>query len=472
MTRRGSPYLVILVACLGVFIAADDQTVVVTILPSIMADFRLGINELDQVSWTITGYLLGYTAVMPLMGRISDVYGHRRVYILAMLIFLIGSVLVAVSQNLATLVVFRVFQAVGGGAVVPVTIALTGSLLPEDRRPVALGIVGASAEAGGVIGPLWGSLIDNALDWRWVFWINVPLVLVAVALLLMFTPAGRRLSQPVDYRGGAILALILIVVTLALSRWRDLALLAAVGLGVGIVLLVLYILSQRASPNPLTPSSLFRHSAFAGANATHFLVGVALIIAMVTVPLITNTVLGQDPLEGGLRLVRLTAAIPVGAIIGGFVASRLGYRVPTGAGLLLSALGFYFLSGWGVDIADPIMTVHLVLAGLGFGLVIAPIASAAVDSVRAADMGTAAALLTVMRMVGMTVGLAALSSWGTSRFDVLVSDIAVSIADPEYAKELTDVGLNVFEGFFLAAMGACLLALVPTWFMRKAPSVD
>ena len=472
MTRLASPYPAILVACLGVFIAADDQTVVVTILPSIMADFRLGINELDQVSWTITGYLLGYTAVMPLMGRISDVYGHRRVYIFAMLIFLIGSVLVAVSQNLATLVAFRVLQAVGGGAVVPVTIALTGILLPEGRRAVALGMVGASAEAGGVIGPLWGSLIDNALDWRWVFWINVPLVLIVVALLLMFTPTSRRFSYPVDYRGGAILALLLIVVTLALSRWRDMTVLAAGGLGVGVVLLVLYILSQRTSPNPLTPSSLFKHIAFAGANATHFLVGVALIIAMVTVPLITNTVLGQEPLEGGLRLVRLTAAIPVGALIGGLAASRLGYRVPTGAGLLLSALGFYFLSRWDLDIGDPTMTVHLVLTGLGFGLVIAPISAAAINSVRVADMGTAAALLTVMRMMGMTVGLAALSSWGTNRFDALVSDIAFSIADPKYAKELTDVGLAVFEGFFLAAMAACLLALVPTWFMRKTRSVD
>ncbi|MFQ5933960.1 MAG: MFS transporter, partial [Dehalococcoidia bacterium] len=392
-----SPYPAILAACLGVFIAADDQTVVVTILPSIMSEFRLGINELDQVSWTITGYLLGYTCVMPLMGRVSDVYGHRRVYLLAMGIFLVGSVLVAVAQNLPTLVAFRVFQAVGGGAVVPVTIALTGALLPPERRAAALGLVGASAEAGGVIGPLWGGLIDRVLDWRWVFWVNVPLVAITVVLLLLLAPSGIRQPQKVDYRGGVLLALVLIVVTLSLSRWRDAPALAGGGLALSGLLLFIYVLSQRKTSNPLTPSSLFRQAAFSAANGAHFLVGVALIIAMVTVPLMTDTVLGEEPLEGGLRLMRLTAAIPVGAVLGGLIAGRLGYRVPTGAGLLLSALGFYFLSGWELDISDPVMTIHLIIVGLGFGLVIAPIATAAINSVLKTDMGTAAALLTVIR---------------------------------------------------------------------------
>lgn len=466
MLKRDSPYLAILAACLGVFVAADDQTVVVTILPSIMSDFRLGINELDQVSWTITGYLLGYTAVMPLMGRISDVYGHRRIYLLAMAIFAVGSALAAVADNLPTLVVFRIIQAVGGGAVLPVTIAMIGDLLPPARRGMALGILGASAEAGSVIGPLWGALIDHVLNWRWVFWVNIPLVMVVVVLIILLAPPGRRYPAPVDYMGGLILALDLVVVTLALSRWRDAPVLAGAGLAASGVIFLAYLWSQRTSPSPLTPPSLFRRITFSSANATHFLVGMALIIAMVNIPLITDTVMGEEPIEGGFRLVRLTAAIPVGALVGGFAASRIGYRLPTAGGLVLTALSFYFMSGWDLGLKDPMMTIHLLIGGLGFGLVIAPIATAAINSVLARDRGTAAALLTVMRMMGMTVGLAALTSWGTNRFDILVAQIEVPFVDPEYAGELTDVGLNIFQGFFLAAMVVSLVALVPTWLMR------
>ena len=470
MLERRSPYPAILAACLGVLIAADDQTVVVTILPSMMDDLELGINELDQVSWTITGYLLGYTAVMPLMGRISDVYGRRRIYLLAMAVFALGSVLVAVAQTLPALVAFRVVQAVGGGAVVPVTIAITGDLLPPHRRGMALGIVGASAEAGGVIGPLWGALIDNALDWRWVFWINAPLVALVMLLLMRLSPPSTRHSYAVDYRGGLLLALVLTVVTLSLSRWRDAPVIAGVGLALGGVLLLVYLWSQRISANPLTPSALFRRLTFSGANATHFLVGIALIIAMVTIPLGTDTVMGEEPLEGGLRLVRLTAAIPIGALLGGFASARLGYRVPTGVGLILSSVSFYFMSTWDLGLKDPIMTVHLVLGGLGFGLVIAPIAAAAINSVLAGDRGTAAALLTVMRMMGMTMGLAALTSWGTERFEVLAGQIP--LRDPEYFQQLTSVGLKVFQGFFLAAMVVCLVALIPTWLMRGEKEIE
>ncbi|MCH8087982.1 MAG: MFS transporter [Chloroflexi bacterium] len=466
LLNKNSPYPAILAACFGVFIAADDQTVIVTILPSIMSDFRLGIDDLGQVSWTVTGYLLGYTAVLPLMGRISDVHGHRRVYLLAMGIFLVGSVLAAMADGLWTLVGFRVIQAVGGGAVVPVTIAMIGDLLPPGRRGMALGIMGASAEMGGVIGPLWGSLIDRFLDWRWVFWMNVPLVIIVVVLIMLLAPSGRRYPRPVDYRGGLILALVMVLVTLALSRLGEAPVQAGAGLALGGLLLAGFLWSQSRASFPLTPLSLFRRVSFSAANASHFFVGAALIIAMVNIPLITDTVMGKEPLEGGLRLLRLTGAIPVGALAGGFAASRLGYRLPTAAGLLLGATSFYFLSTWDLDLSDPMMTVHLLIGGLGFGLVIAPIATAAINSVPPEDRGTAAALLTVMRMMGMIVGLAALTSWGTDRFDTLVRGIDLSLVDPGYINEVTSAGLTVFEGFFLTAMALCLLALVPTWLMR------
>ena len=152
---RRSPYLALLPVFVGVFIAADDQTVIVTVLPEIMFDLRVQINELDRASWTITGYLLGYVAAMPLMGRMSDVWGHRNLYVASMLVFMAGSVVAALTTSLTWLIAARVVQAIGAGALVPISIAIVGDLFEPERRAVPLGLMGASAEAGGVIGPLW-----------------------------------------------------------------------------------------------------------------------------------------------------------------------------------------------------------------------------------------------------------------------------------------------------------------------------
>ena len=315
--------------CAGVFIAADDQTVVVTVLPNIMLDMEVQVNQLDRASWTITGYLLGYVAAMPLIGRLSDVWGHRRLFIVSTALFMAGSAGVALAPNLTWLIALRVFQAVGAGALVPISIAIVGDLFPPGRRGLPMGMVGASAEAGGVIGPLWGGLtvrfsevlnqaaspfISLDLDWQWVFWINIPLgaaVLLAVILLLKPSP---RYRARVDYLGGGLIAVSLATLTLGLARVE-----APGPLMVGYLLasgtsLVLFIVRQRVAVEPLLPTSMFRSWTFRAANGTHLLVGGALIIGMVTIPLMADTVLGQQPLEGGLRLMRLTAAIPVGSI--------------------------------------------------------------------------------------------------------------------------------------------------------------
>ena len=473
--REIPPFIALVPVCAGVFLAALDQTVVVTVLPQIMLDMRVQIRELDRASWTITGYLLGYTAAMPLMGRVSDVWGHRRIYLLSLLIFLAGSVLVAASSNLSWLVGARVFQAIGGGAMVPVAIAIVGDLLPPYRRGLALGVIGASAEAGGVLGPLWGGVIGGFLDWRWVFWLNIPIGVVIIGVLLLLVAPSPRYKARVDYAGGLLLAGSLALLTLGLSRIGAADILTAVYLVLSGLFFTLFMMRQRFTLAPLLPLSMFKGGVFSSANATHFMIGGALIVAMVTIPLMTDTVMGEQPLEGGLRLMRLTAAIPVGAILGGLACQRWDYRVATIAGLVLAALSFFLMSGWDLEIRDPLMTLHLALGGLGFGLVIAPIALAATNSV--GDRGTAAAMVTAMRMVGMTVGLAALTAWGTARFGVLVSGISLPLSQPGetlaqsqervqvFQQQLSDAGMSLFNEFFFVAMVVCLVALVPAFFM-------
>ena len=474
--RRIPPYVALIPICVGVFVAADDQTVIVTVLPEIMLDLKVPITELDRASWTITGYLLGYVVAMPLIGRVSDIWGHSRLFIGAMVLFMVMSVVVALSPNLSYLIGMRVVQALGAGALVPISIAIAGDLFPAGRRGLPLGLIGASAEAGGVIGPLWGGLMVRYLDWTWVFWMNVPLGALILLLVVILLPPSPRYKGTADYLGGALIALSLAALTLGLSRIDRLDAPMAGYLVLAVLAMVLFLVRQRTTSEPLFSASMFRELAFRAANSAHLLVGGALIIGMITIPLMADTVLGQAPLEGGLRLMRLTAAIPVGAVLGGMACQRWDYRLPTVLGLLLAGLGFAFMSRWDLEIADPAMTIHLATAGLGFGLLIAPIALAATESVHEGDRGAAAALVTAMRVVGMTVGLAALTAWGSGRFDTKVSGMSLPLLSGgtteeveqlvvEYTDELIGVGLSLFNEFFLIAMAVCLVGIVPAALM-------
>ena len=468
----------------GVFVAADDQTVVVTVLPEIMLDLKLTVTELDHTSWIITGYLLGYVAAMPFIGRLSDVWGHRNAFIGSLLLFMLGSVGVALATDINWLIGLRVFQALGAGALVPIAIAIVGDLFPPERRGTPLGLVGASAEAGGVVGPLWGGVITKFLSWQWVFWLNIPLCAVIIALTLALLPKSPRYPAKMDYIGGALVTLSLAALTLGLARIDNLDALMTLWFAVAAVSLALFIVRQRTATDPLLPRAMFRVRAFVAANASHLFIGGALIIGMVTIPLMANTLLGKTPLGGGLMLLRMTVAIPFGAVLGGVACQRYDYRLPAALGLLLCALGFWLMSGWELDIADPWLTVHLATAGFGFGLLIAPVALAAVNSVGDDARGAAAALITTMRVVGMTLGVAALTAWGTGRFDSLVAGISAPFALPgetaqqaqariaQAQQQLTDAGLTLFGDFFAVAAALCLVALAPVGFMawRARPS--
>ncbi len=472
---------VLAVIGLGAFITALDQTVVVTALPSVMLDLKVPIIELDRVSWIITAYLLGYTVAMPLIGRLGDVYGYPRVYQASLVVFCIGTSLVALSTNLEWMVGARVIQAVGGGATVPIGMALAVTLVPRGQRGLALGIVGASAEAGAMLGPAYGGAIVELLSWRWIFWLNVPQSAV-IFLALFWLPNRRKVGAKVDYMGGMVLVGALLLISLALSRSSLFTLdspypfLMAAG---GVGLIALLVLVEARTVQPLLAPALFRSWAFLTSNLTQVLVGVALIIAMITVPLMANTVMGKSPFTGALWLLRLTGVIPLGAVLGGLLVSRLGSMPLTVAGLALVAVGMFLASGWELGVADPELTVHLLIAGFGFGLVIAPITVHAISSAGEDYRGTAASLVVVSRMMGMTLGLAALSAWGVQHFQALTAGLQFPLPLPgeaasifearaaEYSANVNAAGLELFQRFFLTASIVSLLAIVPALGMRR-----
>ena len=491
--------VVLTIVALGVFITALDQTVVVTALPSVMLDMKVPIARLDRVSWVVTAYLLGYTVAMPLIGRLADVYGYRLVYWCSLGVFCLGSALVAVATNLEWMVAARVVQAVGGGATVPIGMAIAVVALPPHRRGWALGVVGAAAEAGSMLGPAYGGAIVEFWGWRAIFWLNLPQgALVALALAWLpgsvrggptpgGHPGGHRVGSRVDYVGGALLIAALTLLSLGLSRGSLFNLsspvpfaLILLGLGLAGVLVMV----ERRRERPLLPPALFRSWAFIAANATQLLVGVALIITMVTIPLMANTVMGKTPIDGAFWLLRLTAAIPVGAIIGGLVLRRAGTRGVTVAGLCLVAMGLWLVSGWDLGVDDPELTWHLAVAGFGFGLVIAPLTAKALEMAAGEYRGTAAALVVVSRMMGMTLGLAALSAWGVEQFQILTAALQLPLPVPgegtdmflsrisAYQEGLNQAGLALFHDFLRVAAAVALAAILPALAMGRDKAAD
>jgi len=472
--------VVLTIIGMGAFVTALDQTVVVTALPSIMLDLKVPFTELDRASWIITAYLLGYTVAMPLIGRMGDVYGYSRVYQGGLVVFAIGTALVAVSPNLEWMIGARVVQAIGGGATVPIGLAVASTALPVRHRGMALGIVIAAAEAGSMLGPAYGGAVIEFLDWRWIFWLNVPQSAV-LFLALFLLPNAPNHEGRVDYIGGVLLVAALLVLSLALSREGLFTLSSPTPFiigGAGLVLVALLVVVERRVWQPILSSFLFRSRAFLAANFTQLLEGVALIIAMVTVPLMANTVMGKEPLTGAMWLLRMTAAVPLGAVLGGRLLTLVGIRPVTLLGLALSALGLFLVSTWKQDVAEPWLTLHLVIVGLGFGLNNTPIMTRALSAAGEGYQGTAASLVVVSRMMGMTLGLAALSAWGVEHFRALTTGLelplpqageavaALKARAAEYNAQLNYAGLSLFHSFFRVAGAVSLVAMLPALAMR------
>ncbi len=465
----GSSQSVVLgILCLGVFSTALDQTVVVAALPSVMVDVEIPLTDLDKASWIVTGYLVSYTVAMPLAGRLSDVYGRVRMFQAALVLFSIGSALVAVAPDFSWIVSARVLQAIGGGATVPIGLAMAAGAVAPEKRGVALGLVAASAEAGSVLGPLYGGAIIEWIGWRWIFWLDIPQSFILIALLAIL-PNRANPAAKMDYFGALALGGALTVLTIALSQrsiFSGESIIPYLLSALGVFLIVVLIVVERRAVQPLLASFLFSSRAFISSNITQFLVGVALIIALVTVPLMASTVMEKRAWESALHLVRLTAAIPVGAVVGGYILRWTGVRAACITGLGFMGAGLLIMSGWGTEVEEVRLSAPLAAAGLGFGLVIPPISVTALSAAPSHYWGTAASLVTASRMVGMALGLAALAAWGIERFYSLTAHVTLGPTFEETEAPLIAAGVTVFQDLFMIAGFLSLVAILPALLMK------
>lgn len=469
-TRAQSPsqqrWLLIAVAA-GVFVAADDQTSIVTVLPALIQDVGLTVDDLYQASWVVNGYLLGYLVALPIVGRLADVYGHARVYAAALALFMVGSALVALSPSFVAIVASRAVQAVGGGAVVPVAMAIVVDELPRERRLIGLGAVAAASEAGALLGPLWGGAITEWFGWRTVFWVNLPMSLPV--LVVVWRLAGnRRRSERIDWIGAAMIGVALGVLTFALADDPNDSrpvLLTAGMLAVAAVFAGLFWWHEHRTPAPLVRPGLLKARHAVAANLGSLLLGGGLITVLIGVPLFVNLVLVESPLDGGLTLMRLTVAVPVGALAGGYLARRLGLRLVAGSGMVLAAAGFVGLQLWTDDLSEGLRTVPLLIGGLGFGLVIAPLSAAVLQGIDESERATAASWLTLARVTGMLVGAAMLTSSGLGRFYARAGSI--EFGSPEFDRLIVEAEVSTFREVFIAAIAVMLVAAVVVWFIGR-----
>ncbi len=523
-------------AAVGVALAAADTYVVVLALTEMMNGVGLTIDALQKATPIISGFLLGYIAVLPLVGRIADLVARQRVLQLCLAVFILGSIITALASDLTVLVGGRVIQGAGGGGLVPATLALVADLWPANKRGVPLGVVGAVQELGSVLGPVLGAGILLIAQWRAIFWFNAlvgallavalalaarrmpgddpppeahrraPLVVLATGLAILFLalwapPALTRhvvWGAPFVPLGGSsealmtplgLLALAVTAVGLALAvhaawpvlRHADVpgALLLGAALAcviltfasanpeteivgpLGLALLpfalvfaLLYFWRHRRAAEPLIPRGVVR-ARVPWALVVSFLVGAALVAVIVAIPLLSRLTVSASETVAAFELIKFLIAVPIGAVIGGWMLRWLGDGAVAGGGLLLAAVVLWFASSWGRGSLESVgSTVALLLIGFGVGLALAPVNNAALADAPIAAHGTASALVVVARMMGMVVGLALLTAVGLHRYYAAVA----ALPSRTDVTALVDAAITQVQTMLFGASVAAALA--------------
>ena len=439
----------------GVFLAGLELMVTAVALPSIVTGLATW-ARLREASWVVNGYLLVYVVVMPVAGRLADLWGTRRPLLGALAIFTAGSALAGAAPTLELLIAARLVQAIGAGALVPVATAAAAHLVGAEARPRALGLIGALTFLGMAAGPFVGAAILDAFHpaaalarlgidsasplstlfdpaWRWVFYVNVPIGVVA---LVVAWAAGRDVDTPkrpgaVDVRGAALAGVALAAALGALTTLGstpdpggpDPLLVSAMLAAAAVVAGTLAVRHGNRRADPFLDPALFRRPVFASAVLVSALTGYGLATAIVGAAVFVDRVLYGGPSEQRLTLGALAGATAVAALVAGFATRRLGLKAVTLVGLALAVTGLIAMAGWSPQTTPLAAAAALALFGAGFGLTVTPRTTAATDAVGASSYGAAASAVTVARMAGMAVGLAVLAAYGSTTIDRLYTQV-------------------------------------------------
>jgi EmrB/QacA subfamily drug resistance transporter len=474
---------------LGMLLAALDQTIVSTALPTIVSE----LGGMEHLSWVVTAYMLASTAATPLWGKLGDQYGRKRLFQTAIVIFLVGSALCGAAQDMSQLIAFRALQGLGGGGLMVLSMAIVGDLVSPRERGRYQGLFGAVFGATSVLGPLLGGLFTQHLSWRWVFYVNLPIGVVALAVIAAFLRIpGKSTRHVIDYLGTFLIASVATCLVLVASLggttwgWGSAQI---VGLGVlGVVLAVAFVAVERRAAEPVLPLTLFRIRTFTLSAVISFIVGFAMFGAMTYLPTFLQVVHGVSPTMSGVHMLPMVFGLLLSSTLSGQIVSRTGrWKVFPVAGTGVTALGLLLLHQLDERSSTAAMSGCFLVFGLGLGLVMQVLVLIVQNAVSYEDLGVATSGATFFRSIGASFGVAIFGTVFASRLGGKLTDAfqgvqlppGVSVdsleSDPRgiaalpaalrpsalhaYASSITDV--------FLYAAPVALLGFVLAWFLKE-----
>jgi EmrB/QacA subfamily drug resistance transporter len=470
---------------LVLLLASLDQTIVSTALPTIVGD----LGGVSHLSWVVTAYLLASTITAPLYGKLGDLYGRKLVLQTAIVLFLVGSALCGLSQNMTELIAFRALQGLGGGGLMVTTTATIGDLVPPRDRGRYQGYFGGVFGVATVIGPLIGGFFVDHLSWRWIFYVNLPIGGIALGVIAVaFHSRADRLRRSIDYLGAGLLAGGLSAVVLFTSLggttypWGSTQMIVLAALGV--VLLVLFVFVETRAAEPILPMTLFKNRTFTVTSAIGFIIGVALFGSITYLPLYLQIVKGYSATGSGLLLTPMMAGVLVTSVTSGNIISRTGrYRPFPIMGTAMAAVAIFFLSRLAVSTPIWLAAIYLLVLGLGLGMVMQVLVLAAQNAVPYKLLGVATSGSTLFRQIGGSIGVSIFGAIFANRLatelaDRLPTGVHVPAgANPAVIHQLPEVIKQPYiEAFtaalqpvFLAASGFAIAAFLLTWLLREVP---
>jgi len=466
-------------------LAMLDQTIVSTALPTIVGD----LGGLQHMSWVVTAYLLSATVLTPICGKLGDMFGRKLILQIAIVIFVLGSILCGFSQNMTQLIAFRALQGAGGGGLMVVALAAVADVVAPRERGKIQGLFGAVYGAATIVGPLAGGFFVDKLTWRWIFFINIPLALLALAVIaVVFQSRTERHKREIDYLGAALLAIGLTSIVLFTSlggntfAWNSPQIVAMIVAGIFAILAFLW--AETRATEPMLPLGLFLNRSFATACGMGFVVGLAMFSAVTFLPVYLQIVRGVSPTASGLQLAPMMGGMLITSTGSGFMISKFGrYKLFPIVGSAVMAIAMFLFSRLTIETAAWVVTVDMIVLGLGLGLTMQVLVLVSQNSVALKHVGVATAGSALFRQTGGSIGLALLGALfarglinglvqhplANSMHTAVLTPSMVAHLPPQMLAPVLQLYMDALHTVFLACAAITLIAFGLSWTLKESP---